>query len=147
MKKLVFLFAVSSALLLTSFLYKGNPDYTEMAQDICDCVNQSSNGVPNQLKDLFIQSVKDGKNLETVLTDYILEDPTARTPDVEALVELGEKMEICSQDLEEKYSHVYSTETEDEVIEKVITALKAKEGCEFTYAIMLLGIREMELEE
>lgn len=118
-----------------------------MAQDICDCVNQSSDGVPNQLKDLFIQSVKDGKNLETVLTDYILEDTQTRTPHVEALVELGEKMEICSQDLEKKYSQVYSTETEDEVIAKVMTSLKAKEGCEFTYAIMLLGIKEMELEE
>lgn len=146
MKKLVFLFAVSSAVLLTSFLDKSDPDYGTLAQDICDCVNKSSADIPDKLKKLVIQSENDGTDLEVALQDYLMQDSESATEDVEALIHLGEKMEPCLEQLEKKYSEIYSNEDEAEIIKNVINALKAKQDCEFTYAIMWLGAKAIEAE-
>jgi hypothetical protein len=147
MKKLVFLFAVSSAVLLTSFLDKSDPDYDALAQDICDCVNKSSEGISDKLKKLIIQSEENGTDLEIALQEYLMEDSESATADVEALLELGDKMEVCSDRLEKKYSKIYSGESEDKIIKKVVSSLKASQGCEFTYAIMQLGAKAIEAEE
>jgi hypothetical protein len=147
MKKLVFLFAVSSAVLLTSFLDKNDPDYDALAQDICDCVNESSEGISDKLKELIIQSEKDGTDLEIALQSYLMADSESATADVEALLELGDKMEVCSDHLEKKYSTIYSGESENTIIKKVISSLRATQGCEFTYAIMQLGAKAIEAGE
>ena len=149
MKKLIFLVAVSSAVFLTSFIDKSNPDYDEMAQDLCDCVNKSSTRISDELKKIIIRSELEGSDLETTLTNYIINDlnPDSAMVQVEALVELGDKMGVCSEELEKKYQHIYTTETESEVLRKTLAILKAKQGCEFTYAIMQIGAKAIEADE
>ena len=42
--------------------------------------------------------------------------------DAQAMQELGTEMLDCSKDLEKKYDQVYTSESEDEVIEKILNA-------------------------
>lgn len=148
MKKPAFLFAISSSVLLTSFLDKSEPDFNEMAQDICNCVNESSDGISDKLKTLIIQSEKDGTDLEIALQNYLIEDESdAATEDVRNLDELGDNMEICAAQIEEKYSTVFSSQSEEQIIKNLIGILKGKQGCEFTYALIQLGVKAEESSE
>jgi hypothetical protein len=82
--------------------------------------------------------------MEKALTAVMMKDLEKGMADAQAMQELGTEMQDCSKDLEKKYDQVYTSESEDEVIEKILSALKAKDGCEFTYAIMKMGAKEMK---
>lgn len=144
MKKLLLLLAVSSAVLVTSCNMASDADYDAMASDMCDCVNKSSDGISDEMKNAIIQSEKDGTSMEKAMTAVMMKDLEKGMADAQAMQELGTEMQSCSKDLEKKYDQVYTSESEEQVIEKILKALKAKKGCEFTYAIMKMGANEMK---
>ena len=119
-------------------------DYDAMATDMCDCVNKSSGGISDNMKDAIIKSEKDGTDMQAAVTEVMMKDLKTGMADAQAMTDLGKDMEICSKDLEKKYDQVYTSESEDEVINKILTTLKAKQGCEFTYALMKMGAKEMQ---
>lgn len=144
MKKLILLLSISSAVLVTSCNMASDADYDAMAKDMCDCVNKSSDGISDEMKDAIIQSEKDGTDMEKAMTAVMMKDLEKGMADAQGMQDLGIKMQDCSKDLEKKYDQVYTSESEDQVIEKILNALKSKDGCEFTYAIMKLGAKEMK---
>jgi hypothetical protein len=144
MKKLLLLLAVSGTVLVTSCNTATDADYDAMAQDMCDCVNKSSTGISDNMKDAIIKSEKDGTDMQAAVTEVMMKDLKTGMADAQAMQDLGMEMQDCSKDLEKKYDKVYTTETEDQVIEKLLNSLKAKKGCEFTYAIMKMGAKEMK---
>jgi hypothetical protein len=144
MKKLLLLLAVSGTVLVTSCNTATDADYDAMAQDMCDCVNKSSTGISDNMKDAIIKSEKDGTDMQAAVTEVMMKDLKTGMADAQAMQDLGTEMQDCSKDLEKKYDQVYTTETEDQVIEKLLNSLKAKQGCEFTYAIMKMGAKEIK---
>ena len=144
MKKLILLLSISSAVLVTSCNMASDADYDAMAQDMCDCVNNSSKGISDEMKDAIIKSEKDGTDMQAAVTELMMKDMEKGMEDAQAMMDLGKDMETCSKDLEKKYDKVYTSESEDEVINKILTTLKAKKGCEFTYALMKMGAKEMQ---
>lgn len=144
MKKLLLLLTVSSAVLVTSCNMASDADYDAMATDMCDCVNKSSDGISDNMKDAIVKSEKDGTDMQAAVTEVMMKDLKTGMADAQAMIDLGKDMETCSKDLEKKYNQVYTSESEDEVIEKILTTLKAKQGCEFTYALMKMGAKEMK---
>lgn len=144
MKKLLLLLAVSGTVLFTSCNTATDADYDAMAQDMCDCVNKSSTGISDNMKDAIVKSEKDGTDMQAAVTEVMMKDLKTGMADAQAMQDLGTEMQDCSKDLEKKYDKVYTTETEDQVIEKLLNSLKAKQGCEFTYAIMKMGAKEMK---
>lgn len=144
MRKLLLLLTVSSAVLVTSCNMASDADYDAMATDMCDCVNKSSEGISDNMKDAIIKSEKDGTDMQAAMTEVMMKDLKTGMADAQAMIDLGKEMETCSKDLEKKYDKVYTSESEDQVIEKILTTLKAKKGCEFTYALMKMGAKEMK---
>jgi hypothetical protein len=144
MKKLLLLLTVSSAVLVTSCNMASDADYDAMATDMCDCVNKSSDGISDNMKDAIIKSEKDGTDMQAAMTEVMMKDLKTGMADAQAMIDLGKDMETCSKDLEKKYDKVYTSESEDEVIDKILTTLKEKKGCEFTYALMKMGAKEMK---
>ncbi|MDR0803425.1 hypothetical protein [Fluviicola sp.] len=145
MKKLILLLFVSGVLLVTSCNTNtaNDADYDTMAQDMCDCVNQSSKGISDEMKAAIIKSEKDGTDMQAVMTEVMMKDLKNGMADAQAMIDLGKNMETCSRDLEKKYDKVYTTESPGTVIEKILNKLKAKKGCEFTYALMKIGAQQM----
>lgn len=144
MKKLLLLLAVSGTVLVTSCNTATDADYDAMAQDMCDCVNKSSTGISDNMKNAIVKSEKDGTDMQAAVAEVMMKDLKTGMADAQAMQDLGTEMQGCSKDLEKKYDKVYTTETEDQVIEKLLNSLKAKKGCEFTYAIMKMGAKEMK---
>ena len=64
MKKLILLLSISSAVLVTSCNMASDADYDAMAKDMCDCVNKSSTGISDDMKNAIILSEKDGTDME-----------------------------------------------------------------------------------
>lgn len=118
----------------------GNDDYENLSNDMCACVNESSKGVSKEMKDAFVDAEKSGKNVESIVSDMAAKDPTKAMEDATALMELGTKMEKCGADLEKKYKDIYTTDSEKQVQDKLIAALKDHKDCAFTYAIIKLGM-------
>jgi len=144
MKKLLLILTVTSAVLVTSCNMANDADYDAMATDMCDCVNKSSGGISDNMKDAIVKSEKDGTDMQAAMTEVMMKDMKTGMADAQAMIDLGKDMEDCSKDLEKKYDKVYTSESESEVIEKILTTLKAKKGCEFTYALMKMGAKEMK---
>lgn len=147
MKKLFLLLSLSSAVLVTSCNMASEADYNAMAKDMCDCVTKSSSGISDEMKNALVKSEKDGTDMQQAMTEVMMKDMEKGMADAQAMIDLGQEMETCSKDLEKKYNEVYTTESQDVVIEKVLTALKAQKGCEFTYALMKMGAKEMKKQQ
>ncbi|MNU80953.1 hypothetical protein D3C71_706010 [compost metagenome] len=144
MRKLILLLAISSAVLVTSCNMASDADYDAMSKDMCDCVNKSSKGISDEMKAAIVKSEKDGTDMQAAMTEVMMKNLETGMADAQAMIDLGKEMETCSKDLEKKYDKVYTSESQDVVIEKILTALKAKKGCEFTYALMKMGAQEMK---
>lgn len=144
MKKLILLLSISSAVLVTSCNMASDADYDAMAKDMCDCVTKSSAGISDEMKNALVKSEKDGTDMQQAMTEVMMKDMEKGMADAQAMMDLGKEMETCTKDLEKKYDKVYTTESQDVVIEKVLAALKGQKGCEFTYALMKMGANEMK---
>jgi len=142
MKKLIYLLC-PAILALGACNVADDKDYDNMAADICDCVNKSTTGISDGMKSTLIQADKEGKDLQTAVTEYMMKDPEQGMKDAEAMMGLETGMSGCMKDLEKKYNDVYSTESEKEVQDKLMAKLKTNKDCAFTYTIAKMGMEEM----
>lgn len=144
MKQLIYLAILPVALSLGACNVANDKDYENMATDICDCVNKSSEGMSEGMKDAFINGMKKGEDIEKMITDRAMEDPETAMKDAQIMMGLEKDMATCMKDLEKKYNNVYTSETEKEVQQKLIKTMEKGQGCAFTHAIMKLGMQELE---
>jgi len=143
MKKLFYVLLCPIVLSLASCNIADDKDYENMAADFCGCVNKNTTGVSDGMKKAIEKAVNDGKDLETAMTEHMSKDLTQGMKDAQAMTQLQVGIESCMNDLEKKYKNVYSSDTEEEVQNKLIKTLEASKDCGFTYAIFKLGQQEM----
>jgi hypothetical protein len=144
MKKIFLTLTIASGLMLGACNMADDADYDAMATDMCDCVNKSSGGISAGTKDAIVTAVKENRNIETAMSEMMEKNPEQTMADANAMMELSTNMESCISGLEKKYDKVYSAESEDQVMNRILETLKDKNGCDFAYALMKLGKEEMK---
>ncbi len=132
------------SVIVTSCNMADDSDYNAMADDMCGCVNDSSKEISNEMKTAIIKAVDENKDIQVAISEVMVSNPEQGMKDVNAIVALGKNMEVCSKDLEKKYNSVYSTDSEEKVVKKLLEIIKTKKGGEFAYALMKLGEKEMK---
>jgi len=120
-----------------------NKDYENMSADICECVGKNTDSISQGMKTAMIDAVNSGKDMEAAMTEQMMKDPEQGMKDAEVMMGLEAGMTVCMTELETKYNSVYSTDSEKEIQDKLIKALEKTKGCDFTYAIMKLGMQEL----
>lgn len=139
MNKIVLFSAI--ALVFASCNMASDADYKNMASDMCDCFNGVQKDLSPKAQSIIIESAGDEEKLTAAFEEYATEDPTAAMDDAVVLqgLENGEAID-CINKLEKKYDKVYSLDSEEEVQAKVAKVLEGMKGCEFTLAIMKMGM-------
>lgn len=116
-------------------------DYTEIADEMCGCFNEATAGLSEEGRNVIIKAGKSDIDFEIALTEYAQEEPVKGMQDNLVLVQLGEQAFVdCMTDIQMKYDEVYTTDSEDEVLQKVIKIMQKNKGCDLTYAIIKNGL-------
>jgi len=139
MKKLFILPLLS----LTLFSCAGDSDYENMAQDVCDCINKSSNDVSDRGMDIILESGGDQQKIMSGFQEYSTEDMAAAQADMQAFQKFGNDAGTCISNLESKYDDVYTTDNEEEVQNKMLEALKGLDGCDDSYKLLKMTLDMM----
>lgn len=116
-------------------------DFKNIAKDTCDCVNILADDLSPGMIKLISESDGDEAKLEQGMMDLMLEDQETTMNDVNILQgNAAVEMESCMAKVEKKYDDVYTTLSENEVLEKIMVELKTMNGCESTVAIIKMGM-------
>ena len=116
-------------------------DYTEIADEMCGCFNEATAGLSEEGRNVIIKAGKSDIDFEIALTEYAQEEPVKGMQDNLVLMHLGEQAFVdCMSDIQTKYDEVYTTDSEDEVLQKVIKIMQKNKGCDLTYAIIKNGL-------
>ncbi|MFT6982385.1 MAG: hypothetical protein ACJAUD_001152 [Crocinitomicaceae bacterium] len=116
-------------------------DYTEIADEMCGCFNEATAGLSEQGRDVIIEAGKNDVDFQIALTEYAQNEPVKGMQDNLVLVNLGEQGFMdCMTDIQKKYDEVYTTDSEDEILQKVIKIMQKNKSCDLTYAIMKNGL-------
>jgi hypothetical protein len=76
------------------------------------------------------------------MTDYMAKNPEGVMNDVTAFQTAAVGFEKCGKDLETKYKDVYTRESEDEAMKKLVKIMGEDKGCAFVHAMVQLGLKE-----
>jgi hypothetical protein len=120
-------------------------DYDNIANDMCGCFEELTSQLSPEIQDVIVEAAKNGGSMEAAFMDFQMNNPELAAADLPLIASLGEpgaKEIECIYALEEKYSHVNTTESEDEVANRMMVALEGKAGCEFTWAMMKIGLAQ-----
>jgi hypothetical protein len=143
MKKLLILPVLAMALFACNIA--SEEDYDNMAKDMCDCIEGSMEGMSDRGKQIIGDSEGDATKLQEGLLSYMMEDSQAAQADIAVMEVMDAKMEACNDKLEKKYDNVYSSESEDEVLKKLIEAVnKLDDGCKASKALLNAGYEEIK---
>lgn len=140
MKKLIYPIACLALVAVSSCNMAGNDDYENLSNDMCACVNDASAGVSDEMKNTIVNAEKNGQDIQTAIGEMAAKNPEKAMADGTKMMEIGPKIEKCAKDLEVKYKDIYTTDNEKQVQEKLLETFKGNKGCEFTYALMKLGL-------
>ncbi|MFZ9587936.1 MAG: hypothetical protein ACO29U_10075 [Crocinitomicaceae bacterium] len=140
MKKMFYL-VLPLALGFSACNMAGEQDYTNLSNDMCDCMNQSTTEVSAQTKEAIIGAMESGKSIDVAMTELAEKDPMQAITDGQHLMEAGPKFEKCFASMEKKYDELYTTETEQQIMDKLLETLKNNQSCKWTYALVELGMQ------
>ncbi|AEA42238.1 hypothetical protein [Fluviicola taffensis] len=135
----ILVFGLLSCLIINSScsnIEANDADYDALAQDMCECASPHTSKISKEMRQAMITSEKEGTNVQAAMNAVFVKDPKSGVADMHAIDELGIELKKCSERLNSKYSAVYTNESEEDVIQKLLNALKKRRGCEFTYALM-----------
>ncbi|MDB2656458.1 hypothetical protein N9Y60_00225 [Crocinitomicaceae bacterium] len=143
MKKLLILPVLAMALFACNMA--SEEDYNNMAEDMCDCIEGSTKGMSDRGKQILGDSDGDATKLQQDLIAYMTEDPVGSAKDMEVMAAMETDMVECSDKLEKKYDDVYTSESEDEIMKKLMEAVNnLDDGCKISKAILNAGYEEMK---
>ncbi|MFT6246258.1 MAG: hypothetical protein ACJA0U_002512 [Salibacteraceae bacterium] len=112
-------------------------DYTEIADEMCGCFNEATAGLSEEGRDVIIEAGKKDVDFQIALTEYAQNEPVKGMQDNLVLENIGKQGFIdCMTDIQKKYEEVYTTDSEDEISQKVIKVMQKNKSCDLTYAIM-----------
>ncbi|MDP4637575.1 MAG: hypothetical protein NWS43_06965 [Crocinitomicaceae bacterium] len=140
MKKILFL-ALPLALGFSSCNVAGEEDYANLSNDMCDCMNQSTTQVSATTKEAIIDAMNTGKSMDDAMMELAEKDPMQTMADGQHLIEAGPKFEKCFASMEKKYDDLYTTAEESEIMNRLLETLKKNESCEWTSALVQMGIQ------
>ena len=96
-------------------------------------------GISDGMKTAIVDAIDSGKDVETAVQEFAMQDPAQAMKDAEEMMGLEAGMTKCGEDLEKKYENVYSSDSEEEVQKKLVETLQKNKSCKFTYAMYKLG--------
>lgn len=129
------------ALALVACNFASDEDYANLAQDTCDCLNQSTQGLSERARQLFIDAGGDVAQIEKGFKEYTEADPLAAMADAKVIQSLEEsELKECLASVETKYDHLYSSESQDVIIEKILKYLDESDDCKFSASVMRAGL-------
>lgn len=141
MKKLLYpLAGLALVVSVASCNMAGEEDYSALSKDMCDCVEKSTANMSDGMRTAVVDASKNGKDFQASLMEYMMKDPEAAQKDAEILGNMGTDLDKCGKDLETKYKDIYTNDTEKQVQDKLMKAMEKEKGCEFTYALMKIGM-------
>lgn len=122
--------------------------YPKVAKELCSCVNGEAKGISSDTRNAIIKSATDGTDLEVLFTELAEKDADQLMKDAELLQKIGEDIGKCTEKIEKKFPEVFeNTDDADEATNKLLEALSGAKGCEFTWALMILGQQGEEEED
>jgi len=114
-------------------------DYREMAEDMCGCVNKYANKISHGMREAIIQAGMNPESMEVIIQEQVMKDPEQGMKDVEAITNLAEGMGKCGKNIDKKYKNLTLDADAAEVQQILLETMKSQKGCEFTYALMVIG--------
>ncbi|MDG1331404.1 MAG: hypothetical protein P8P74_03695 [Crocinitomicaceae bacterium] len=131
----------SLLLILFSCNLSTDQDFKDIAKDTCDCMSMFTDELSDEMKTILIETEGDEAAFDEAFTKYVDEYPAEGMKDALALsgADSPEIME-CIEGLEKKYDNVYTTLSENEILEKVLAELDKMDDCGVTAAIMKMGM-------
>jgi len=114
-------------------------DYDNLAGDMCDCVNKNITGLSDGAKAIYIKYASNPDLLSIKLKEYYSENLDAGENDFDILDEAGDNIQSCVDALEEKYTNVYTDNSQQEIEALVVEILRMKSGCELISALFKIA--------
>ena len=138
MKKLLILPVLAMALFACNMA--SEEDYNNMAKDTCDCIEGSMEGMSDRAKGIIGDSDGDPTKIQQGFASYMLEDPTAAGEDYKVMAAMESSTSECMEKMEKKYDNIYSADSEEERMEKLMDAVnKLDDGCKVSKVILKMG--------
>lgn len=121
--------------------------YTKVAKEMCGCINSEAKGISSDTRNAIIKSATDGTDLQLLFTELALKDADRLMKDAELLQNIGNDIGSCTEKIDKKFPELKEqTGDSDEQTNKLLEALSGTKGCEFTWALMILGQQSEEEE-
>ncbi len=120
----------------------GEEDYKNVAKDLCDCASKSSSAISPEMNKAIVDVSKTGGDIEGAMKARAEADPMMAMKDAEGLMNYANALQKCTKDLEGKYKDLETLDQDKEVQDKMLKAFEAQKGCEFTAAMMKIGLKE-----
>ncbi len=135
MKKLFFL--PLALLILFSCNFANENDIDQLAGEMCECWRPANEGVSEEGRRVIVDAAENNKDFEEALFEYGMDNPEQAEKDA-AAIELIEStaVESCLSSLEVKYNDLYTTDSEAEITEKLLKAIKKQKNCEVLYGFV-----------
>lgn len=112
-------------------------DIDKMAAEMCECWRPANESVSDEGKAVILESAENNTDFEEALMEYGERNPEQAEKDAEAfgIIE-SSSVESCLSSLETKYNELYTTDTDEELQEKLVRALKKQKNCEVLYGFV-----------
>ncbi len=114
-------------------------EFVEFTVDFCDCINSSSAPISEDFKRAMIEGALSGVSMDAVMEARVSQDPDFIMKDAEGLLNFSEGMFKCTQKLEKEYGDELADYLGEESSLLMMELMKNQQGCEFGYALFLLG--------
>jgi hypothetical protein len=139
MKKLLILPLL--ALSLFACNVADDADYAALAKDTCDCVNKSTEQLSPEMMQVIADSDGDQTKMQELMGVYASENPMQAMNDAQVMQgTMVQELTSCIDGLKSKYDDVYSTDSDEEVQDKILEELKSMDDCKSSYAFMKMGM-------
>ncbi len=117
--------------------------YESLAQDACDCVNESTAQLSPEMVQVIVDSEGDQTKLQELMAVFMSENPTQAMEDAQAMQgPMVTEITECMERVEKKYDDVYSTDSDTEIQQKILNELKAMDDCKSSYTFMKMGMEK-----
>jgi hypothetical protein len=139
MKNIIYLGAIAG-LILGSCATES--DYKAMSDDMCNCMTKASAGIPADLQAAIVEGGKSGAGIEKVMTDYVSKDPSKGMAAATEFQNAATGYEKCGTDIAKKYDQKRTTDSEQDVMKKLIKYMKENKSCAFVSAMVDEGLKQ-----
>jgi len=122
----------ATALVIASCNLAGGDEYANIATEMCECVNKSSNALSPEFKDAIIMADGDLNKFQTSALELQRKNPEKFQKELQEIMQ----SETCMNNIELKYQDLYTREKKEVVQDNLLNAMKENGDCKFTYSLI-----------